>query len=72
MRQRGGDERFYLPAQQTAAKFKSQLERAGNCIDDYAVNTHSCIVNAAMEQLAKPERSKEKPVAQRKQSEPER
>jgi hypothetical protein len=25
-----------------------------------------------MEQLAKPERSKEKPVAQRKQSEPER
>jgi len=30
------------------------------------------VINAAMEQLAKPERSKEKPVAQRKQSEPER
>lgn len=40
--------------------------------DIYAVNTHSCIVNAAMECLARPERSKEKLKMQRKQSEPER
>ena len=70
MRQRAGDERFYLPARQTAAKFKSQLERAGNCIDDYAVNTHSCIVNAAMEQFAKPERSVERKTV--KKDTPER
>ena len=72
MAQRGGDERFYLPARQAAAKFKAQLERIGNRIDDYAVNTHSCIVNAAMECLAKPERSKEKSVVQKKKQQPER
>lgn len=72
MRQRAGDERFYLPARQTAAKFKAQLERIGNRIDDYAVNTHSCIVNAAMECLAKPECSKEKSVVQKKKQQPER
>ena len=72
MQQRTGDARFYLPARQAAANFKAQVERIGNRIDDYAVNTHSCIVNAAMECLAKPERSKETPTMQRKQSEPER
>ena len=72
MRQRAGDERFYLPARQTAAKFKARLERIGNRIDDYAVNTHSCIVKAAMECLAKPERSKEKSVVQKKKQQPER
>ena len=72
MQQRTGDARFYLPARQAAANFKAQVERIGNRIDDYAVNTHSCIVNAAMECLVKPERSKEKLTMQRKQSEPER
>ena len=72
MQQRTGDARFYLPARLAAANFKAQVERIGNRIDDYAVNTHSCIVNAAMECLAKPERSKETPTMQRKQSEPER
>ena len=72
MAQRTGDERFYLPARQTVAKFKARLERIGNRIDDYAVNTHSCIVNAAMECLAKPERSKEKSVVQKKKQQPER
>ena len=72
MAQRTGDERFYLPARQTVAKFKARLERIGNRIDDYAVNTHSCIVNAAMECLAKPECSKEKSVVQKKKQQPER
>ena len=72
MQQRTGDARFYLPARLAAANFKAQVERIGNRIDDYAVNTHSCIVNAAMECLVKPERSKEKLTMQRKQSEPER
>ena len=72
MRQRAGDERFYLPARQTAAKFKKYLEQAENRISDYSVNTHSCIVNAAMECLTKPERSKEKSVVQKKKQRPER
>ena len=72
MRQRAGDERFYLPARQAAGRFAALQKQMGGHTDIYAVDTHSCIVNAAMEQLAKPERGKEKPVAQRKQSEPER
>ena len=72
MRQRVGDERFYPPAREAAAKFKNQMDRVANRVDDYAVNTHSCIVNAAMEYLARPERSKEKEAEQRKQSQPER
>lgn len=59
MRQRTGDGRFYPPAREAAAKFKAQMDRIANRADDYAVNNHSCIVNAAMEHLAKPERSKE-------------
>lgn len=72
MAQRGGDERFYLPARQTAGRFAALQKQMGGHTDIYAVDNHSCVINAAMEELAKPERSKEKPVAQRKQSEPER
>lgn len=72
MQQRTGDERFYLPAREAAAKFKKHLERAGNRISNYSVNTHSCIVNEAMEQLARPERSKEVLTAQKKKQQPER
>lgn len=69
MRQRTGDGRFYPPAREAAAKFKAQMDRIANRADDYAVNNHSCIVNAAMEHLAKPERSKEN---QKGQFQPER
>ena len=69
MRQRPGDGRFYPPAREAAAKFRAQMDRIANRVDDYAVNTHSCIVNAAMEYLARPERSKEK---QKGQFQPER
>ena len=72
MRQRTGDERFYPPARQAAGRFAALQKQMGGHTDVYAVDNHSCVINAAMEQLAKPERSKEKPVAQRKQSEPER
>ena len=44
MQERAGDERFYLPAREAAAKFKNQVDRIANRVDDYAVNTHSCIV----------------------------
>ena len=72
MRQRTGDERFYPPARQAAGRFAALQKQMGGYTDVYAVDNHSCVINAAMEQLAKPERSKEKHVAQRKQSEPER
>ena len=72
MAQRTGDERFYPPARQAAGRFAALQKQMGGHTDVYAVDNHSCVINAAMEQLAKPERSKEKPVAQRKQSEPER
>ena len=72
MRQRTGDERFYPPARQAAGRFAALQKQMGGHTDVYAVDNHSCVINAAMEQLAKPERSKEKHVAQRKQSEPER
>ena len=72
MAQRTGDERFYPPARQAAGRFAALQKQMGGHTDVFAVDNHSCVINAAMEQLAKPERSKEKPVAQRKQSEPER
>ena len=73
MRQRDGDERFYPPARQAAARYKAQVERAGSRVSDYAVDTHSCIVNSAMEHFARPERGKDQPVAKKKQrSQPER
>ncbi len=67
MRQREGDGRFYPPARQAAAKFRRQLECVGDEADDYAVNTHSCIVNSAMECLARPGRGKEQIAAREKQ-----
>ena len=72
MRQRTGDERFYPPAREAAAKFNAQMDRVSNRVGEYTVSAHSCIVNAAMEYLAKPERSKEKIAEQRKLSQPER
>ena len=72
MQQRIGDERFYLPAREAAAKFKKYLERAGNRISDYSVDTHSCIVNEAMERLTRAERGKEKSAVQKKKPQPER
>lgn len=72
MQQRTGDARFYLPAREAAAKFKRHLERAGNRISDYSVDTHSCIVNEAMGQLARSERSKEVLTVQKKKQQPER
>ena len=70
MRQRAGDARFYLPAREAAAKFKERIEWVGSRANDYTVDTHSCIVNAAMEQLAKPERSVERKTV--KKDTPER
>lgn len=70
MRQRAGDARFYLPAREAAAKFKERIEWVGSRANDYTVDTHSCIVNAAMEQFAKPERSVERKTV--KKDTPER
>ncbi len=69
MRQREGDGRFYPQARQAAKKFKRQLERLGNEVGDYAVNTHSCIVNGAMEYLARPELSRDRTTTREKQQE---
>lgn len=69
---RDGVVRFSPSARQTAAKFQTRMERIGNHIDDYAVAGHSCIVNTAVEYLARPERSKEKASAQRRRSQHER
>ena len=72
MAQRTGDERLYPPARQAAGRFAALQKQMGGHTDVYAVDDHSCVINAAMEQLAKPERSVEKLTMQRKQSEPER
>ncbi|MCF2620291.1 DUF3848 domain-containing protein [Oscillibacter valericigenes] len=72
MAQRTGDERFYLPARQAAGRFAALQKQMGGHTDIYAVDNHSCVINAAMEQLAKPERSKEKSVVQKKKQQPER
>lgn len=72
MAQRTGDERFYPPARQAAGRFAALQKQMGGHTDIYAVDNHSCVINAAMECLARPERSKEKLKMQRKQSEPER
>ena len=74
MQYRAGDERFYPPARQAAARFNTQMEIAGDHTADYAVDAHSCIVNIAMERFTRPERSKaqEQDVAQKKKPQPER
>ena len=65
MAQRGGDERFYLPARQAAGRFAALQKQMGGHTDVYAVDNHSCVINAAMEQLAKPERSVERKAVKR-------
>jgi hypothetical protein len=72
MQQRIGDARFYPPARQAAAWFAAQLEIAGDRTSNYAVDTHSCIVNSAMEHYARPERGKAQDIAQNKKVQPER
>ena len=70
MAQRTGDERFYPPARQAAGRVAALEKQMGGHTDIYAVDTHSCVINAAMEQLAKPERSVERKAA--KKDAPER
>ena len=70
MRQRTGDERFYLPARQAAGRFAALQKQMGGHTDVYAVDNHSCVINAAMEELAKPERSVEQKTV--KKNTPER
>ena len=70
MAQRGGDERFYPPARQAAGRFAALQKQMGGHTDVYAVDNHSCVINAAMEQLAKPERSVERKAV--KKDAPER
>lgn len=60
MAQRTGDERFYPPARQAAGRFAALQKQMGGHTDIYAVDNHSCVINAAMEELAKPERSVER------------
>lgn len=68
MQQRKEDARFSLPARQATAQVSAYLGVDGDHARDYAVDTHSCIVNAAMEHLAKPERQRgpEKPHSKKK------
>ena len=70
MAQRTGDERFYPPARQAAGRFAALQKQMGGHTDIYAVDNHSCVINAAMEQLAKPERSVEQKTV--KKNTPER
>ena len=70
MRQRTGDERFYPPARQAAGRFAALQKQMGGHTDIYAVDNHSCVINAAMEELAKPERSVEQKTV--KKNTPER
>lgn len=70
MAQRTGDERFYPPARQAAGRFAALQKQMGGHTDVYAVDNHSCVINAAMEQLAKPERSAEQKAV--KKNTPER
>ncbi len=45
---------------QAAGRFAALQKQMGGHTDVYAVDNHSCVINAAMEQLAKPERSVER------------
>ncbi len=40
------------------AALRRSKKQMGGHTDVYAVDNHSCVINAAMEQLAKPERSR--------------
>ena len=70
MAQRTGDERFYPPARQAAGHFTALQKQMGGHTNIYAVDNHSCVINAAMEELAKPERSAERKTV--KKNTPER
>ena len=70
MAQRTGDERFYPPARQAAGRFAALQKQMGGHTDIYAVDNHSCVINAAIEELAKPERSVEQKTV--KKNTPER
>ncbi len=47
MAQRTGDERFYPPARQAAGRFAALQKQMGGHTDVYAVDNHSCVINAA-------------------------
>ena len=51
-----------LPAflKEWTGRFAALQKQMGGHTDVYAVDNHSCVINAAMEQLAKPERSVER------------
>ena len=66
MAQRSGDERFGLPAQQAAGRFTALQEQMGGHVGVYAVNSHSCVVDAAMAKLAEPEHSKKRSAAEKR------
>lgn len=74
MAEREGDGRFYPPARQAAAQFAAQRAILGDHASNYTNNAHSVIVNAAMEQLARPERGKEREndLPKKKTPQPER
>lgn len=60
MARREGDGRFYPPARHEAARFAAQREKMGDRMMSYVNDVHSCIINTAMEHLAKPQHDKEK------------
>lgn len=66
MAQRIGDERFGLPAQQAAGRFTALQEQMGGHVGVYAVDSHSCVVDAAMAKLAEPERRPEREGADKR------
>jgi hypothetical protein len=70
MAQRTGDERFYPPARQAAGRFAALQKQMGGHTDVYAVDNHSCVINAAMEHFARSERGKD--LSQKKKQQPER
>ena len=70
MAQRTGDERFYPPARQAAGHFTALQKQMGGHTDVYAVDNHSCVINAAMEHFARSERGKD--LSQKKKQQPER
>ena len=53
-----------------AGRFAALQKQMGGHTDVYAVDNHSCVINAAMEELAKPERSVEQKTV--KKNTPER
>lgn len=66
MAQRIRDERFGLPAQQAAGRFTALQEQMGGHVGIYAVDSHSCVVDAAMAKLAELERRSERKAADKR------